>query len=211
MSLAFLYSLLVIHLVALVTPGPDFFFVTQTAMSRSRTEALFGVTGITLGVMFWAGLSLIGLEVIFRQFAWLHKGILIAGGLYLLWMAYNLLRSALKKPEPTAGQSKPAELPVSKARAFTMGLLTNLANPKAVIYFSSIFSMLLTPDMTAATRWTIFSIVIAETFLWFTVVAFFFSMPAMRRGYMRVSRWIDGTAGVFFGVFGCLLLWEARR
>ncbi len=210
-AMTFFLSLLVIHLVALMTPGPDFFFVTQTAVSRSRIEALCGVAGITLGVTFWAGLSLIGLQWVFEQFAWLHRGLLFAGGLYLLWMAYNLLKGALKKPVASAGGAHKSELPVSRMRAFLMGLFTNLANAKAVIYFSSIFSMLLSPDMSVSLRWTIFAVVIAETFLWFSTVALIFGLPAMRRGYMKAARFIDGTAGALFGVFGALLLWEARR
>lgn len=209
--MSFIFSLMVIHLVALMTPGPDFFFVTQTAVSRSRAEALYGVTGITLGVVFWAALSLIGLQWIFEQFAWLHRGLLVAGGLYLMWHGYNLLKSALRKPEASEGGAKPAELPVSKVRAFTMGLFTNLANAKAVVYFSSIFSMMLTPDMSSSMRWGIFGIVVAETFLWFALVALVFHLPVMRRGYLRLSRWIDGLAGALFGVFGLALLWEARR
>lgn len=81
-------------------------------------------------MVFWAALSLIGLQWIFEQFAWLHRGLLVAGGLYLMWMGYNLLKSALRKPEASEGGAKPAELPVSKVRAFTMGLFTNLANAK---------------------------------------------------------------------------------
>ncbi|PVF12197.1 threonine export protein RhtC, partial [Yersinia pestis] len=44
-----------IHLVALISPGPDFFFVSQTAASRSRGEAMMGVLGISLGIGYWAG------------------------------------------------------------------------------------------------------------------------------------------------------------
>lgn len=44
-----------VHIIALMSPGPDFFFVSQTAISRSRREALMGVLGITCGVMIWAG------------------------------------------------------------------------------------------------------------------------------------------------------------
>ena len=44
-----------VHLVALMSPGPDFFFVSQTAASRSRKEAMMGVFGITLGIVIWAG------------------------------------------------------------------------------------------------------------------------------------------------------------
>lgn len=46
-----------VHIVALMSPGPDFFFVSQTAVSRSRKEAMMGVLGITCGVMVWAGID----------------------------------------------------------------------------------------------------------------------------------------------------------
>ena len=76
------FSILIVHLVALMSPGPDFFFVTQTAVSRSRGEALAGAFGITLGATVWAGLALMGLQLIFERLAWLHQAMMVAGGLY---------------------------------------------------------------------------------------------------------------------------------
>lgn len=56
-----------VHIVALMSPGPDFFFVSQTAVSRSRKEAMMGVLGITMGVMVWAAVALLGLNLIWRR------------------------------------------------------------------------------------------------------------------------------------------------
>lgn len=56
-----------VHIVALMSPGPDFFFVSQTAVSRSRKEAMMGVLGITCGVMVWAGIALLGLHLIIEK------------------------------------------------------------------------------------------------------------------------------------------------
>jgi threonine efflux protein len=56
-----------VHIVALMSPGPDFFFVSQTAVSRSRKEAMMGVLGITTGVMVWAGVALLGLNLILEK------------------------------------------------------------------------------------------------------------------------------------------------
>lgn len=56
-----------VHLVALMSPGPDFFFVSQTAASRSRKEAMMGVLGITLGIVVWAGVALMGLHLILEK------------------------------------------------------------------------------------------------------------------------------------------------
>ncbi len=56
-----------------------------------------GVLGITCGVMIWAGVALLGLNLILARMAWLHNIIMIGGGLYLCWMGYQMLRGALKK------------------------------------------------------------------------------------------------------------------
>ena len=95
--LSTLFTIAAVHLIALMSPGPDCFIVMQTAVGRSRKEALCCVLGITLGVAFWAALSLLGLQWLFEQFAWLQQLIMFLGGLYLGWLAFLLLRSACNK------------------------------------------------------------------------------------------------------------------
>lgn len=110
-----------------------------------------GVLGITMGVMVWAAVALLGLNLILAKMAWLHNIIMVGGGLYLCWMGYQMLRGALKKEE-----SKPEEPKVELAtggRSFVKGLLTNLANPKAIIYFGSVFSLFVGDNVGAGARW----------------------------------------------------------
>ncbi|AYN28088.1 MULTISPECIES: threonine export protein RhtC [Buttiauxella] len=194
----------VLHIVALVTPGPDFFFVSQTAVSRSRKEAMMGVLGITGGVMVWSGVALLGLNLILEKMAWLHNIIMIGGGLYLCWMGYQMLRSALKKEKVT--QELPAVELAHGGRSFLKGLLTNLSNPKAIIYFGSVFSLFVSNDVGSAERWGLFVMIALETFAWFTIVASLFALPQMRRGYQRLAKWIDGVAGALFAGFGIHLI-----
>lgn len=195
----------VLHIVALITPGPDFFFVSQTAVSRSRKEAMMGVLGITGGVMVWAGVALLGLNLILEKMAWLHSIIMVGGGLYLCWMGYQMLRSALKKETVKPTEEVSVELARS-GRSFLKGLLTNLSNPKAIIYFGSVFSLFVSNDVGSAERWGLFVMIALETFAWFTVVASLFALPQMRRGYQRVAKWIDGVAGALFAGFGIHLI-----
>ncbi|WP_276641700.1 threonine export protein RhtC [Siccibacter turicensis] len=193
-----------VHLVALLSPGPDFFFVSQTAVSRSRKEAMMGVLGITGGVMIWAGVALLGLHLILEKMAWLHTIIMVGGGLYLCWMGYQMLRGALKKGEPTT--ATPAVELAHGGRSFLKGLLTNLANPKAIIYFGSVFSLFVGDNVGSAERWGIFVLIALETLAWFSLVASLFALPKMRRGYQRLAKWIDGVAGVLFAGFGIHLI-----
>lgn len=193
-----------VHIIALMSPGPDFFFVSQTAVSRSRKEAMMGVLGITGGVMVWAGVALLGLHLIIEKMAWLHTLIMVGGGIYLCWMGYQMLRGALKKNDLAAAEPQ-VELARS-GRSFLKGLLTNLANPKAIIYFGSVFSLFVGDNIGAGARWGIFLLIVLETLAWFTIVASLFALPKMRRGYQRMAKWIDGIAGTLFAGFGIHLI-----
>ena len=195
-----------VHIIALMSPGPDFFFVSQTAASRSRREAMMGVVGISLGVMVWAGVALLGLNLILQKMAWLHQIIMVGGGLYLCWMGWQLLRSARKQNAQTAPAEEVQVELAKPGRSFIRGLLTNLSNPKAVIYFGSVFSLFVGEDVGAGARWGLFTLITAETFIWFSLVAIIFALPAMRRGYQRMAKWIDGLAGVLFTGFGLHLI-----
>lgn len=163
-----------------------------------------GVLGITLGVMIWAGVALLGLNLILEKMAWLHTIIMVGGGLYLCWMGYQMLRGALKK-EAINAPAPQVEL-ATGGRSFVKGLLTNLANPKAIIYFGSVFSLFVGDSVGETARWGIFVLIALETFAWFTLVASLFALPAMRRGYQRMAKWIDGVAGALFTAFGLHLI-----
>lgn len=86
-----------VHIVALMSPGPDFFFVSQTAVSRSRKEADDGRAGYYLR-RYGLGRDCVAWPAFdYRKMAWLHTLIMVGGGLYLCWMGYQMLRGALKK------------------------------------------------------------------------------------------------------------------
>jgi threonine efflux protein len=202
----FFITIAIVHLLALMSPGPDFLFVSQTAVSRSRRQALFGVVGIALGIAVWAALALLGLHWLLQRLAWLQQLIALAGGLYLGWLGIALLRGALR-PAVTATVAAPP--PRSDLATLRSGLLTNLANPKAVVYFGSVFSGFL-GDASAAARGQLWLLISAESLLWFALVAMVFGIPLMRRGYLRLARGIDALAGAVFIGFGLHLLLANR-
>ncbi len=190
---------------ALMTPGPDFFFISQLAARRSRREAMLGVLGITLGVMAWAAVALMGLNLILQRMSWLHHVITLAGGCYLLWMGWQLLRSAWLQHKISDTPATPPEVKIQQG-FFLKGLLTNLSNPKALIYFGTLFSLIVGDDVNVTARWGLFVLITTETFLWFALVAMIFGMERMRQGYQSMARWIDGMAGALFAGFGIHLI-----
>lgn len=192
-------TIALVHLAALAAPGPDFLFVTRTAVAESRARALMAAAGIAAGIAVWAGIAFLGLGWLFSQFAWLQRILAVAGGLFLLWTGLQMLRSAA-----TPRGSESGELPPGKGHVhpFLFGFITNISNPKALVYFPSVFAAFLTPELSAAACWRLWTFVVLESFAWFGFVALVLGLPFFRVRYRRAGRVIDGVAGALFVLFG---------
>jgi len=209
--LPLLFTVAGIHIVALATPGPDFFFVSQVAASQGRIAGFIAMLGITLGVILWAALALLGLDILLQKASWLQRVIMTAGGLYLSYLAYLLFKSAFNHPIVCATENTGEQYKHTTRHIFLKGLLTNLSNPKAIIYFGSVFSAFVGNIHSADAKWWILALIIVETMLWFSLVAAIFSMPAMQKGYQKSAKWIDSFAGTLFAGFGLYLIYRGLK
>lgn len=200
-------NLMIVHFFGLLTPGPDFFYVSRMAASNSRRNTVCGIIGITLGVTFWAAAAMFGLTLLFATLPMMQKIIMIIGGSYLIYLGFLLLKSRGDvRFEPLTEQELNQRTTIRKE--ITKGLLINLSNAKAIIYFSSVMSLVLV-NMTQS--WQIIVamlIMIVETFVYFYVIGLLFSRPIAKRIYSEYSRYIDNFAGVVFALFGGYLVYS---
>lgn len=208
MSIDFLPFLKIapIFFVALALPGPDFLFVSATALARGRHAGFMAAAGIATGLLFYCGVSVWGIGVLFSQMAPLIQWIKIAGGAYLLYLGFQLWRGSFHPPSDDVAQT-PAGF---KGSPYISGILTNLTNPKAIAFFGSIFALIITTETNVETK-------IATTFLcslmafgWFAFVAATLSVPRVRRRYEGLRRVIDRTAGTLLAAFGAKLLFSDK-
>ena len=206
--LSTLFTIAAVHLIALMSPGPDCFIVMQTAVGRSRKEALCCVLGITLGVAFWAALSLLGLQWLFEQFAWLRAVDYVLGRPLLGVAGLSSLRSACNKPTASR-QNVPT--PRSGFRSFAIGLLTNLSNAKALIYFSSVFSLFITADMGTSEAVLIYAVVVLESFFWFSFVALILGLPKPKAFTESPAGGLTASAGQYLEFWNCINLDGSER
>lgn len=199
-----LISIATTQLVALASPGPDFFFISQVAASSTRKQSFRAVCGVTLGVFIWALLAILGLNILLKQLPWLHRGIMTLGGIYLLYLAYLLTRSALASHRAKKNTSEP-KAPTIHNKFFLKGLLTNLSNTKALIYFVSVFSAIVTGSVDIQTKGMILGLITLETFAWFLFISYIFSLPSIKAKYQQYTQYVDGIAGICFAFFGIWL------
>jgi len=99
---------------------------------------------------------------------------------------------------------------VKQKNAFWVGALTNLTNAKAIAFFSSIFALVLTPDMSLETKVALGVAIPAVNFMWFSFVAFCLSKDNVRARYQRWRQIIDRTVGTIMSFFGLKLLFSLR-
>ena len=202
-----LLSIALIHFFALISPGPDFFFVTQSAIRQSRTHALFAALGISLSILVWAILAISGLQFLFQKIPWLQHVLMVCGGLYLLYLGWQMLKSSLKTKNNTGSQIQTeVHLDKSHLSLLFQGFFTNMANPKALVYFSSVFALAIQSDAPLSAQTSLLGLIWIESLLWFSLVAVFFSWHKMTQYYQQFAKWIDGVTGGIFISFGCYLI-----
>jgi threonine efflux protein len=200
---AFLTAL-VVWLAALMTPGPDFAATVHASVGGSRRSGLAVGAGVTVGMAAWATASLFGFHAVLLAFEGLVTAVRLAGAAYLTYVGVRLLLAAWQGDVSHVH----AATPRSVSGAFRHGLFTNLANPKALALFGSLFAVLVPLD---APPW--FSIgflvaVIVSTAAWYALVAVTMSTDAIGRGYRRIERGINAATGVVFVAVGARLASE---
>ena len=190
--LPILLTILGAYWIAVVSPGPNFLLVSQLALSGKRRMGIRAALGIAAGGTIWAMLAMAGVAAILDHLAWMHSTIRLAGALYLLWFGVRLLLSASR-----AGDQAPrlVSLPTSAWTAFRAGLLTNLTNPKAGAFWSSIFSSIYPPH---APAWFFVATALLVPCIsggWFSAISLLFSSDQVQRRYLRLRRPIDAASG----------------
>ncbi|MGX3066884.1 LysE family translocator [Ursidibacter arcticus] len=183
-----------IHVLAAISPGPDFIFVSQQTLSRGRFVGLICALGVGLGFGVHILYSVLGLAVVIANATWLLTIIKIVGGAYLIYLGYQGLRAKSKQKDIIEIKQE-LVAPESLWKTLWKGFLCNVLNPKAPIYLVSVFTVVLSPDMplwqlSIYGSWMMFLL-----FAWFATVAFLLSIPSINRQFQKAGHWIDRVLG----------------
>lgn len=211
MSPSSLVGLILLNLVGVASPGPDIVLILRTA-TRSRRHAVAVTLGIQIGVLFWCTITVLGAAALLTAFPEILGFVQIIGGGWLLWMGYGMLRGGL-----AARRYPPADLEElsgslgSPAQSFRQGLITNLSNPKIVLFLAALIAPLLPPSPSVGT-----AIVAILALAWSSLalqmaIALVVSTKTVQRRLLRATPYIDILAGLFFLVAGVVLIFTGLR
>ncbi len=200
-------NLLIVNLFGLLSPGPDFFYVSRVAAMSSRRDALCAVIGISLGVFIWASATILGLAVLFTAMPAVQGIIMMLGGSYLIYLGSQMVLVRENVAFADTG-FKQNQYKNDAWKEIRKALWVNLSNAKVVIFFSSVMSMVLNGLHEPIQMLTALMAIVTECFLYFYIISVLFSRPIAKRFYSCYSRYIDNAAGVIFILFGLFLIYS---
>lgn len=194
-------GILILQFFVLLVPGPDFFLVSRTGIAGNKIAVCKVVAGICSGALTWMLLSILGLHILFQTHPIVKQLVMLCGACYLIYLAYGIAKRSNQEIGKTDNQEQ---------YYFLKGLLCNLSNPKAIIYFASIFSVLPLGLGMANILLMILSILI-ESFICFVGLGLLFSHPFVKKQYQQNTKKIDMISALIFVIFALFMLVELLR
>lgn len=196
-----------VHLLAVASPGPDFAVVVRESVAQGRRAGSWTALGVGCGIFVHVAYSLLGIGlivsqsiVLFNLFKWLAAA-------YLVYLGWRALRARPMSLEAIDGAN--AAVARSARRAFVIGFVTNGLNPKATLFFLSLFTVVISPDTPLLVQAGYGLYLAGATALWFLLVAWLFSRGRVRAGFARMGHWFDRLTGaVLIGLGARLALSE---
>jgi threonine efflux protein len=205
-----LLTLVTVHVIALMSPGPDFALVVQNAGRYGRQTGIAIALGLSLGILLHSILSLTGASLLIHQQPTLFALLQAAGGSYLLWLGIGAVRSVLTPIfRPTAHTetvAAPKRIIANSKQALVKGFTTNILNPKALVFFISLLSTIVPVDMSISGKITAIAILWITSFLWFAMLAWLLTGKRLQQKIQQWTPYIDGICGVLFVTIGSMIL-----
>ena len=176
-----------------VSPGPDFAMVLRQSIVHGRQAAVFTSAGIAAAILVHGTYTILGVGLIVSQSILLFSVLKFVGAAYLIWLGIGAIRAPA--PKPPNDLDAPAQRTMTPAKAFGIGFLTNLLNPKAVLFFLSLFTTLVSAGTEVQSKGFYVASMSAMVLVWFVLVSLFFTAPKVREGFYRMGRWFNRATG----------------
>jgi len=197
-----------LNLLAVISPGPDFVITVRNSLCYSRRAGIFTSLGISTALCIHLFYCAAGIGYIISTSFVLFSILKVLGAGYLIYLGVSSFMakgSRIDLAEERTGTD------LTRLKAFRMGFLTNVLNPKATLFLLSLFTLVIGNFTPVYIILTISAIIILTAFVWFTIVSIFLAQQNVRRVFLKYERAINRTLGgflVFLGVKIILTFWK---
>ena len=191
-----------LHLFAVASPGPDFALVIRQCFRYGKKAAVWASLGISVGILVHVSLSLIGLGLVIAYQPSIFYGLKILASLYIFYLGVvSIFNKSILHLDEKEKSSTTLYL-----RSFLTGLVTNTLNPKAFLFFITVFTLVISPS-TSQLLQSIYGLYMSlATFLWFALISIIFTNESMTSKYVDLLPWIERTVGFILVIISIQIL-----
>lgn len=192
------------HFLALLSPGPDFVLVVKSALRNEGKNAVGIALGIASANALYIGICLIGVGSILAASVSVMIVLKIIGGLFLIYLAVQALRASKSSYSDlsVAEHTHPTSIKTTFIKEFIVGFMSGILNPKNLLFYLSLFTVVLTSEVSIAFKLGLGIWMTAVVFLWDLLIIFLFSTSRVRRKFTRLAYYMDKVTGAILGVIG---------
>ncbi|MEW9680014.1 LysE family translocator [Pseudomonas sp. TE50-2] len=178
-------------ILAVISPGADFAMVTRSSYAQGRKAGLAAAAGIALGVQVHVLYTVLGIAVIISQSPTLFLAMKVVGAGYLVYLGYKSLTNTTRISLDGLAQGAS-----SVASALRTGFLTNALNPKTMLFVVSAYTQVVRPGSPLGLDFAYGAFMSFAHWVWFSLVAVFFSSARLRAAMIERQRTVDRVIGV---------------
>ena len=187
------YALISLGMV--LTPGPNMIYLISRSICQGRTAGFISLGGVALGFVVYMLCAALGITALVMAVPFAYDALRFGGALYLVYLAWQAIKPGGRSPFQV--QTLPQDSP---RKLFTMGLVTNLLNPKVAVMYLSLLPQFIDPTGHG-------SVLMQSLVLGFTQILISVSVNAViatlavsiavffvtRPGWQVVQRWLMGS------------------
>lgn len=206
--LAEFLTVAVVHLLAVISPGPDFALISRNSLVYSRRTGVWSSVGLALGILIHVTYSLVGIGFIISRSVLLFSVLKYLGAAYLIYIGWKSFRAGAVR---VASEDPNQREDVAPLAALRMGFFTNVTNPKATLFFFSLFTQVISPQTPIFVQ-ALYGIEMSgATFAWFALVAAILSHERVRERVAKFQHRVEQAFGVLLIALGIKVAFASNR
>lgn len=197
-----------VHLLAVMSPGPDFIMITRNTLVYSRRTGIYSAIGLGFGIGVHVLYSLLGIGFLISQSILLFNIIKFIGAGYLFYIGYKSLTA---KASHFQLKDEEKKKDISKFDALKIGFITNVTNPKATLFFLALFTQVISLSTPIMIQLLYGIEMMIMTALWFMLVAFLFSHHLIKKRFEKVQHIAERIMGAILIALGVKLALSSAK
>ena len=193
-----------LHLFAVASPGPDFVLVSRQCFRYGRIVAIWTSLGIAIGILFHVALSVTGLSLLLQNQPDLFWYLKLVAALYIGYLGVVSLipKELINLQNNSIGESK------RNLKSISTGFLTNVLNPKALIFFITVFTLVINKDTGIIIKTLLGVYMSLATFIWFSFVSILLTNQRATERFKKAIPWVEKITGLFLLILAFQIIFQ---